>query len=534
MKKIYIIIFAALLFGATSCIKDLNVKPIDPNTVLPEDILNSQSAYAAILAKCYQSYSCSGSDGPDAGPDIEGVDGGYGQYMRAVFNMNELTTDIATVAWNDGTLMDLHNMTWSSSDLFILSMYYRIYYTIGLCNELIRRSNAEKADWYTDKAKYIAEARALRLFSYYHAIDMFGNVPFSTENDSVGSTGPKQIKRADLFDWMEKEAKELLADSNLADFGQNQYGRCDKGLVQMLLAKLYLNAEVWKGTAMYDKAAEACEPLINHYTIHVNTTDVSKSWDELFMADNHKLTANSNYGADNEIIFAVQQDGTDVRSYGVTNYLLKGSAGGDMDCAALGIDSGWSGLSLTGAFTSKFDESKDSRANFFKGGATATYAQYIDEIRRESDGWSNGWKSMKFSNIASDGTPGPVPGFVECDLPVFRVADAYLMYAECAARGAADKSKGQEYFNIVRRRAGVDEIELNLNNIIDERARELYYEGFRRQDLIRFGLFTSADYLWEFKGGVQEGKAVDSYRNLFPLTAGDVNANGNLTQNEGY
>lgn len=533
MKKLYIIILAALLFGATSCVGDLNVKPIDPNTVLPEEILDSQAAYAAILAKCYQSYACSGSDGPDAGPDIEGVDGGYGQYMRAVFNMNELTTDIATVAWNDGTLMDLHNMTWSSSDLFILSMYYRIFYTVSLCNEFIRRSNAEDAEWYTNKAQYIAEARALRLFSYYHAIDMFGNVPFCTENDSVGSAGPIQIKRADLFDWMVEEATALLADSNLAGFGQNVYGRCDKGLVQMVLAKLYLNAEVWKGTAMYDKAAEASQVLIDNYALHINTDDVSKSWDELFMADNHLWTANTTYGSDNEIIFAVLQDGTDIRSYGVTNYLLKGSTGGDMNCEELGIDSGWSGLSLTGAFTSKFEES-DSRANFFKGGATATYDQYIDEIRRESDGWSNGWKSMKFSNIAHDGTPGPVPGFVECDLPVFRVADAYLMYAECAARGAADKTTGQYYFDIIRRRAGVDEIALTLENIIDERARELYYEGMRRQDLIRFNLYTSADYLWEFKGGVQEGQGVADYRNLFPITAGDVNANPNIVQNPGY
>ena len=97
---------------------------------------------------------------------------------------------------------------------------------------------------------------------------------------------------------------------------------------------------------------------------------------------------------------------------------------------------------------------------------------------------------------------------------VFRGADAYLMYAECAARGAADKTKGQQYLDAVRARAGVGSIALTLDNIIDERGRELYYEGFRRQDLIRFGLFTSDKYLWEFKGGVQAGKAVDDRFNL--------------------
>ena len=108
------------------------------------------------------------------------------------------------------------------------------------------------------------------------------------------------------------------------------------------------------------------------------------------------------------------------------------------------------------------------------------------------------------------------------------------MYAECAARGAADKTKGQNYLNAIRARAGVGNIDLTLDNIIDERGRELYMECFRRQDLIRFGLYTTDKYLWEFKGGVQAGKAVDEHFNLFPITSGDLNANGNLTQNPGY
>lgn len=526
MKSITTLLIGILLIGATSCIKALDVRSIDPNTTHPEEILNSQDAYAALLAKCYQSYSVSGSNGPDADPDIEGIDGGSGQYMRALFNLCELTTDIAVVSWNDGTLSDLHNMTWNSSDSFILSMYYRIFYSISLCNEFIRRSSAEEASWYADKEAYIAEARALRLFSFYHAIDMFGNVPFPSEADILGTSGPRQIKRSELFDWMIEEANALLSSGNLADYGKNVYGRCDKGLVQMVLAKLYLNAEVWKGTPMFDKAAAACEPIIANYPLH-------PVWEELFMADNHLWTANTTYHGD-EIIFAVEQNGTDIRSYGATNYLIKGSTGGDMDCAALGIDSGWSGLSLTGTFTSKFNEESDDRALFFKGGATSSYDQYIDEIRRESDGWSNGWKSMKFRNITRDGSPGPVPGFVECDLPVFRSADAYLMYAECAARGAADKTKGREYLHAVSQRAGNGDLELSLGNILDERARELYYEGFRRQDLIRFGLYTSGEYLWEFKGGAREGRAVESYRALFPIPSSDINANPNLTQNPGY
>ncbi len=527
MKKIKFlaISLATMIFGgfATSCVGDLKVTPIDPNIDLPESVLDSQDAFTQLLAKCYQGLAVSSSSGPSGGPDIDGVDGGYGQYMRAVFNMQELTTDVAMCCWNDGSLYDIHNQCWNTSNEFVLSMYYRIFYQISLCNEFIRRSNATTIEGYNLKDNYIAEARALRLLSYYHAIDMFGNVPFSTEDDTVGSSGPKQISRGELFEWMVNEAQDLINGNALAAAGNNEYGRCDKGMVQMILAKLYLNAEVWADKAMYAECAQVCEQIISEYpALHNN-------WQDLFCADNHLFTASTTYGRD-EIIFAVPQDGILIQSYGATNFLIFASTGGKMDAAAIGISSGWGGLSLTGAFTSKFEDG-DKRATFYK---SDDYAQYIDEIRRESDSWSNGWKSMKFLNVNHDGSAAQTDGFVDTDFPVFRTADAYLMYAECAARGAADQTKGQNYLNAVRARAGVGNLALTLDNIIDERGRELYYEGFRRQDLIRFDLFTTDKYLWEFKGGVQEGQAVDSHFNLFPIIASDKNANGNLEQNPGY
>ena len=527
--KIFALALAAMMVAGftSSCVNDLNVTPIDPNTVLPEDVLDSQEAFYQFLAKCYQGLCSSSSAGPDAGPDIDGVDGGYGQYMRAVVNLNEVTTDVLTCCWNDGNLFDLHNLCWNSSNEFVFSMYMRIYFQISQCNEFIRRSMATEIDGYTNKDKFIAEARALRLLSYYHAIDMFGNVPFATEENSVGSEGPKQLSRAELFDWMVGECKALLDGDGLSQPGCNQYGRADKGLVYMILAKLYLNAEIWKGKAMYDECAKVCEEMMPWYILHENYKD-------LFCADNHLCTSNITYLGD-EIIFAAPQDGNELRSYGSTNFLIfastfsvTGKPEKTMDVAEVGISSGWSGLSLTGAFTSKFEEN-DARAMFFKGG----FNQYIDALR-DGDGASEGWKSMKFSNINHDGSAAKAQGFVDTDFPVFRFADVLLMYAECAARGAADKTKGQQYFDEVRARAGLGSLALTLDNIIDERGRELYMEGFRRQDLVRFDLFTTDQYLWEFKGGVQEGKAVDSKFNLFSIPSADLNSNGNLVQNPGY
>ncbi len=526
MRKIISIALSFALIGglSVSCVGDLIVTPIDPNIELPEDVLNSEAAYTALLAKCYQGLSVSSSAGEEGGPDIDGIDGGFGQYIRALFNMQELTTDVATCCWNDKTLFDIHNLNWTSSDTFVNSMYYRVFFQIGLCNEFIRRSMDAKIDNYPNKDAYIAEARALRILSYYHAIDMFGNVPFTTENDTVGSTNPKQISRTDLFAWIETEAKALLESNALAEPSKNEYGRCDKGMVMMILAKLYLNAEVWAGEERYADCADVCEDIIAAYGLADN-------YAELFCADNHRHTANTTYNG-KEIIFAVQQDGIYIRSHGATNFLIKASgnnAWGDQ----LGTNDCWAGLSLTKAFTSKFDDA-DARAMFYKGDAEHVYDQEIDALRRESDSWSNGWKSMKFTNINHDGTAASDAKFVDTDFPLFRSADAYLMYAECAARGAAEKAKGQEYLNAIRTRAGVAGLELTTQNVLDERARELYYEGFRRQDLIRYGQFTTSEYLWEFKGGEQKGVAVDDKYNLFPLASGDVNANGNLTQNKGY
>lgn len=532
MKKYKVLLMtfaAACALGASSCVNDLDVTPIDPNIKLPAEVLDSQEAYEQLLAKCYQGLSCSSSYGPNGDPDISGVDGGFGQYMRALWNMQCLTTDEATCSWNDKGLPDLHYLRWTTSNQFIVAMYYRIFYQVSVCNEFIRQANTNVAGLsdadFPKKAEFIAEARALRALSYYHAIDIFGNVPFSTEANSVGSTGPSQISRADLYNWLVGECKALLADdSALAGVGRNIYGRCDKGMVKMILAKLYLNAEVWANEDHYADCAALCREIKSEYpALHAN-------YAELFMADNHLCTRNQTYNGD-EIIFAVPQDGVETQSYGATNFLVFAAIGGSMDAASFGISSGWGGLSLTKEFTSKFDIDKDSRAMFY-----TAYGPSVDNYFTfdPSEG-EGGYKSMKYSNINHDGSAGKANGFVDTDMPVFRTADAYLMLAECAKRGGAAESEGLSALNDVRKRAGLEGVDsYSLDDVLDERARELYWECVRRQDLIRFGKFTSAEYNWQWKGGEKNGVAVDSHFNLMPLPSADVNANGNLSQNEGY
>ncbi len=501
--------------GFSSCVNDLDVTPIDPNVQLPQDVLKDEAAFEALLAKCYQGLACSSSDGANGGPDINGVDGGFGQYLRAYFNLQCLTTDEAVCCWNDTGLPDMHNMNWQASNQFIVAMYYRIFYQVSLCNELIRQVEANPAGVeFQHKGALIAEARALRALSYYHAIDMFGNVPFATEKDAVGAVGPKQINRADLFAWVEKECKELIEGNDLAAEGQNVYGRCDKGFVKMILAKMYLNAEVYVGEDRYADCAAICEDLVATYSLAENFAD-------LFAADNDRFAVGTE-----EIIFAVPHDGINTTSYGGTNFLIFAGTGGDMNAAAAGISSGWGGLTVTKQVSERYAEG-DVRAMFFTDyGTTITDREVFT---------SGGYKSVKFRNVKSNGEAGQTTGFVDTDWPLFRVADAHLMLAECAARGKADNAKGLASLNAVRERAGLEKVSsFTAQDVLDERSRELLWEGHRRSDLIRFGQFTTDAYLWEFKGAVKEGAAVAEHRNLFPLPPADVNSNGNLKQNAGY
>ena len=357
----------------------------------------------------------------------------------------------------------------------------------------------------------------LRAIAYYHAIDNFGSVPFADETSIVGSV-PVQMSRAELYSWLENELLDLINNSALAAPRANGYARADKGVAKFLLAKLYLNAEVFTGTPQWQKCADVLKDLMDDgYSLHTTANgEKFSAYQDLFLADNDKCT--------DEIIFAIQQDGVNTTSYGVTNYLIFASTGGTMDPAEMGISSGWGGLRTTPEFYNKFG-SDDKRSLFFTSGQQKD----IDDI----GDFTNGFAFMKFRNIKSDGEPGQELGFVDTDFPMMRYADVLLMAAECQVRGAS--IDGLAAYNQVHERAGLPAASaITLQDVIDERGRELYQECWRRNDLIRFGMFTTDKYVWQWKGNVKEGKAVDDYRNLFPIPDSDRLANSNLQQNPGY
>jgi hypothetical protein len=518
MKMLKLKIFAVILTGVclTSCVNDLNVTPIDPSMTTANVVYTDVNSYKQGLAKLYAAFAVSGQKGPSDQPDIAGIDEGFGSYLRAYWNCQELPTDEAVIAWNDQTIKDFHWQTWSASDVFITAMYSRVIYTATLCNEYIR---VTKGNDDPEIKKFHAEARFLRALAYYHALDLFGNVPFVTEADNAGAFFPKRILRADLFAYLDSELSDI--EDELGD-PKFEYARADKAAVWMLQAKLYLNAHVYTGQDKYTECLTALNKLLatSAYTLQTNYKDN-------FVADNNNST---------EIIFPITFDGEYTRVYGGTTYLIHAAIGGTMVPSDYGVGGGWGGTRTTSALVNKFTNVNDDRAMFWSDGQNLE----INDIGQFTDGYG----VTKFSNLTAAGDPAPHahPDFVDTDYPMFRLADAYLMYAEAVLRGGTggDVSQALDFVNQVRQRAygdasgNITSGELTLDFVLDERARELFWEGHRRTDLIRYGKFTGDAYLWPWKGKVKEGAATESYRDLYPIPSNDLGANPNLKQNDGY
>ena len=525
-KNIFLAASIIGLLSVTSCVNDLEREPITDST--SANVYKDFGNYPNILAKLYGGLAMGGQvsgDGanyPDT--DINGINGGFSQYTRLMYTMNVVSTDEAVIAWNDGNLHTIHKMTWDSSNEFISALYYRIFTEIAFCNEFLRNVTDEKlaennitGDNLT-QAKYMrTEARFLRAQSYYHALDMFGNVPFVKEDYLPGSVSPPQrIERAALFNFVEQE---LLACSNdLKDPKANAYGRADKAAAWSLLARLYLNASVYTGTQRNNDCITYCNKVIGAgYSL-------KPKYGDLFLADNNVNNP--------EAIFTVNFDGVNTQTNGGTTYLVHAAIGGSMQAVDYGVNGGWGGLRTTKAFVAKFPTSgADKRGNFF----TTDQNLEINDLGSFNDGYA----FIKFKNIKSNGAAGADKNWVEADIPLYRLADIYLMYAEATLRGGnGNIATAVDYINQLRQRAygntNGNVTSINLDFILDERSRELSWEMTRRTDLIRFGRYTTGDYLWPWKGNVKDGKAVESFRNLFPIPAKDLVANPNLIQNPGY
>jgi hypothetical protein len=532
------IIASVAALSVTACSKKLDLFP--QNDLTPEKTYSTTAGYKSVLAKIYGSLAITGNAGPAGAPDIGGGldEGSQVAFIRGFFNCEELPTDEAVVAWNDQTIHDFHDLKWTSADPFLKGMYARPIYNITLINEYLRESTDDKlvsrnitGNAAADIKKTRAEARFLRAFNYWVMMDLFGNSTFITEADGIGSSLPKQIKRADLFTYIEKELKAI--DGDLAPVKTIEYGRVDQGAAWALLARMYLNAGVYTGTARYTDAIAYAQKVINGgYTL-------KSGYNKLFMADNDKQK--------DEFIFVINCDGLRTQAYGNTTFFVHAAAGDD--AAEYGVGGGWYGYRATSALANLFSDKSgntDQRALFTTSKfGTSNSQMAIGDVSN----FSNGVHVKKYVNIRSDGgaVSDVTKTFSDVDFPIFRLSEMYLIYAEAVLRGGTggDAATALSYLNKIRYRAYGDSYgtnnagqlgagDLNLQLILDERGRELYWEGHRRTDLIRYNLLTTGTYLWPWKGGVSSGTGVDVKYNLYPIPASNRTSNSNLEQNPGY
>lgn len=497
----------ALMAGFTSCVGDLDVTPEDPNT---KTGLSSAEEYYGLMARAYGGLVLEGG--------IAVSDGGAGVYTRQLWNVQELPTDEAIVGYNwvDAGIQELGFSTWSSDNHWLYECFSRFNYQIALCNEFLRHSGG--AEEYIDAAEVAslrAEARVLRALSYYHMIDIFGRGPWSTEDSPVGAT-PPTYDRKQLFDAVVKDLADAIPAIKPA--AEQVYGRVSREAARMLLAKLYLNAEVYTGTAMWSECATQCQEILK--TIN----QLAPEYKYLFCATNDKYVGNG------EILWGIPQDNNTLHTYGGTTYLSGGAYNSEVDVKPYGSTSQWGGPRVRPELSQAL-ASNDKRRLIFEGDLHENLTN-LDNWKADGDGYM----CIKFVytpetdyNNASGNYTYDTP-FNSTDFPLFRLADTFLMLAECNLHGV--DCNGLTYFNEVRKRAGLDRVDsYNADDLLKERLCELYWEGHRRSDLVRFGKFAGGAYQWSWKGGVEQGTSNQATRNLMAIPTQFVPT---LGQNPGY
>ena len=531
-KKICVI---SIICGFTvSCTGDLDTVPIDKDDLVSSVVFGSEiGAYEESLAKIYAGLVIGGNKGGDDEQDVVGIDGGsQASFLRVLWNMQELASDIAHCCWNDPGIPDFNHISWAASSPWVKGSYYRLFYQINLSNAFLREAaDGKLADRGCSEqvrqkvAQYRAEARFMRALMYQYALDLYRNVPFVDENSTVGSDRPRQIMKDELFKYIESEM--LACESELADpvvgWSEN-YGHVNKACMWAALSRLYLNAETYVGENRYTDCITYCKKVIGAgYQLEDNYGD-------MFKADNDHSK---------EMIMPCRYEGEETMTWGgMTALLCWGSSEFQEETNAKGA---WQGVraksSLYNIFTRENEMDKDSRRQMLRTDATTNF-----EITNEANFVNNGIPVTKFYNVYKDGSK-PASSEAWTDFPLFRLGEIYLNLAEAVLRGGqgATKAEALGYLNDLRKRAYTDKLaapisdsEFTLDFMLDERGREMFYEAQRRTDLVRFGKYTGDEYVWPWKGGVAGGKAVSNFYAVYPIPSDDIGSNENLKQNEGY
>jgi len=558
MKLKYILPAAALVCSAlfTSCVKDLEVDNINPQQV-------SDFNEDYIFNKIYGNMVLTGQTGPNGSGDLDDIDEGTSNMIRQLWNANELTTDEAHCVWNDPGLPEFNHNAWSNTHPMMKALYYRLMFGVTLCNFYL--DNAKNEDAATKQKR--AEARFMRALHYYYMMDLYANPPFLTQ---LSSENAPQIQRAALFSYLESELKDVIgegsSDEVLADARKTDYGRADKAAGYLLLARMFLNAQVYTGTARWaDAKAYAKKAIDTDYTLCTTPMNGFSAYQLLFMGDN------DTNGAQCEIILPALHDGEKTQTWGGCLFLIAAMANDKVSAADLygvtkadgtkltgyGTSEAWGGIHARMQFVQAFFPGVSTDAGVPQGAMKDVIAKAGDDralfytkghtlsISDETD-YTKGFPYVKFNNIHADGTSGhhSAGQFVDTDFPMLRLGEAYLIFAEADARlhDGTCTDEGNQRIKELHTRANIkatnplySKTSFTLDDIIKEWSREFGFEGQRRMHLIRFGMYGGqSNYRWEWMGGSKNGTPFNARFNIFPIPDSDLNANSNLKQNNGY
>ncbi|WP_347051650.1 RagB/SusD family nutrient uptake outer membrane protein [Flavobacterium olei] len=502
MKIKNIVITGSLCFLALFSCTDIDENVYDKYPA--EDFYGTPEGADIALASVYAQVPGDFVRDNASGVGYAGADNGW-------YDMNCMSSDEQVIPHrNTGDWQQdfarLHKHEWLPTDFIIGNTWnwlYKSIFNANLAVSLLEKSNAE--------ASKIAEAKTLRAFFYYLLIDDYGDVPFFTDNNITVDKIP-QSSRKEVYDFIVKELTEnveLLSGTR----GGNYYGRFNKWAGYTLLAKVYLNAEVYTGTPKWNETLAACNKVAEGgFTLHSGAADAANplgsKYYELF----------GDVLPDDETILPIYAT-LDVVSRNI--YAVRSLYGAHAQ--TLFGYSGWNGTIVPKEFFLKYDANDIRRKQFLVGeqpGGT-NYTLEVASLDNPGADPQAGVRNVKFYPVAPR-----TGGGASNDFPIFRYADVILMMAECNAR-LGNAAAAKPFIDQIRVRAGLTALDHNptLDEIYNERGFELNWEGHRRQDMIRFDKFLLAN---EFR------PASPAFRKLFPIPTSALDANRGLKQNPGY